>query len=384
MVFLDNAATSYHKPPAVYRAVRDAMRECASVGRGGYAEAEAAAARVYDCRTELAALYHVANPEKIIFTYNATVALNMAIKGLLHSGHAVISGYEHNAVVRPLVSLERCGVTYTAAQAPLFDQEGLLQEFRACLRPETGLVVCNHVSNVFGSIAPVEALDALCWEHGLPLVIDASQSAGTLPLDASRLRATEFICMPGHKGLYGPQGTGVMLHTGTRACTTILEGGTGSASASYLQPTFEPDRFESGTLNVAGIAGLCEGVRFVRREGEAQIAGRERRLVRYVGSELQKIDGVTVYMSRDPAAQSGVLSFASRDMECETLAAALSSAGIAVRAGLHCAPLAHVTAGTYPGGTVRVSPGAFSTQRDAERLIIAVRAALRRGSPSAV
>lgn len=384
MVFLDNAATSYHKPPAVYRAVRDAMRECASVGRGGYAEAEAAAARVYDCRTELAALYHVANPEKIIFTYNATVALNMAIKGLLHSGHAVISGYEHNAVVRPLVSLERCGVTYTAAQAPLFDQEGLLQEFRACLRPETGLVVCNHVSNVFGSIAPLEALDALCWEHGLPLVIDASQSAGTLPLDASRLRATEFICMPGHKGLYGPQGTGVMLHTGTRACTTILEGGTGSASASYLQPTFEPDRFESGTLNVAGIAGLCEGVRFVRREGEAQIAGRERRLVRYIGSELQKIDGVTVYMSRDPAAQSSVLSFASRDMECETLAAALSSAGIAVRAGLHCAPLAHVTAGTYPGGTVRVSPGAFSTQRDAERLIIAVRAALRRGSPSAV
>ena len=382
MVFLDNAATSYHKPPAVYRAVRDAMRTCASVGRGGYAAAETAAARVYDCRVEVAELMHVANPERVIFTYNATVALNMAIKGLLHRGHAVISGYEHNAVVRPLASLARYGITYTAAQAPLFDPEGLLRAFEACIRPETELVICNHVSNVFGSIAPVEALDALCYERGLPLVIDASQSAGTLSLDASRLRATEFLCMPGHKGFYGPQGTGVMVHLGERPCTTIMEGGTCSSSASYEQPVFEPDRFESGTHNVAGIAGLCEGIRFVRREGEANILGRERRLVRYIGSELQKLDGVTVYMSRDPELQSGVLSFRSRDLECETLAEALASAGIAVRAGLHCAPLAHITAGTYPGGTVRVSPGAFTTQRDAEKLIVAVRAALRRRIPS--
>lgn len=378
MVFLDNAATSYHKPPTVYRAVRDAMRACASVGRGGYPAAENAASRVYDCRAELAALFHLENPAHVIFTYNATVALNMAIKGLLSPGaHVVISGYEHNAVVRPLAALARANVSYTAAQSPLFDPDAQLATFRAAIRPDTELVVCNHVSNVFGHIAPIEAIDALCFQHGLPLIIDASQSAGTLPLDVSRLRATEFVCMPGHKGLYGPQGTGVMLHTGTRECATLLEGGTGSLSADLTQPCFEPDRYESGTHNVAGIAGLCEGVRYVLRETEAAILGRERRLTRWIGQELARIDGVTVYQSTDPTLQTGVLSFTSRDRECESLAEALASAGIAVRAGLHCAPLAHITAGTYPGGTVRVSPGAFTTPRDAERLVLAVRAALR-------
>jgi len=377
MIFFDNAATSYQKPPGVYPAMREAMQSCASVGRGGYAAAEAAASRVYDCREAIAALFHVPDPQKVIFTYNATVALNMAIKGLMTDGHAVISGYEHNAVVRPLSALARQGVTFTAAASPLFQPEELLSAFRRAVRPDTELLICCHVSNVFGQIAPVEALDDLAWELGLPLVIDASQSAGMLPLSAERLRATEFICMPGHKGLYGPQGTGVMLHLGQRPCRTLIEGGTGSDSASLSQPGFDPDRFESGTHNVAGIAGLLEGVRFVRREGEAAILGRERQLTRYLGEELRRLPGVQVFLSRDPALQTGVLSFTCRDLPAETIAERLSSAGIAVRAGLHCAPLAHLTAGTYPGGTVRLSPGAFTKLSDANRLLSAVRAALR-------
>ena len=378
MIFLDNAATSYHKPPAVYRAMRSAMQHCASVGRGGYAAAEAAADRVHACREAIAALYRMEDPGRVIFTYNATVGLNVAIKGLLRRGHAVISGCEHNAVVRPLASLESRGISYTAARAPLFDPEAQLRAIREALRPDTELVVCCHVSNVFGAVAPVEAVDALCREAGLPLVIDASQSAGVLPLDAAALTATEFICMPGHKGLYGPQGTGVMLHLGDRPCDTLLEGGTGSDSASRAQPAFDPDRFESGTHNVAGIAGLREGVRFVSQLTPARILAHERELTEHLGRGLQKLPVLELFQSPDPALQTGVLSFRCRDLECETLAEALASAGIAVRAGLHCAPLAHVTAGTFPGGTVRVSPGIFSTHRDIERLISAVRAALRR------
>ena len=377
MIFLDNAATTYQKPPAVWRAMRGAMDRCASVGRGGYAAAEAAAETVYDCREALAALFHLEDPGRVIFTYNATVGLNVAVKGLLRGGHAVITGYEHNAVVRPLAALERLGVRHTAAQAPLFDPEAQLRAVRDSLRPDTALVVCCHVSNVFGNIAPLEAVDDLCRREGLPLVVDASQSAGTVPIDAGALRAAEFICMPGHKGLYGPQGTGVMLHTGNRPCLTLIEGGTGSDSAAREQPAFDPDRYESGTHNVAGIAGLREGVRFVARETPARILRHERELSRDLGQALGKLPGVEVFQSPDPALQTGVLSFRCRDLECETLAAALASAGISVRAGLHCAPLAHVTAGTFPGGTVRVSPGVFNTPRDMERLYLAVRAALR-------
>lgn len=371
MVFLDNAATSYHKPPAVWNAVRDTMRECASVGRGGYAQSREAARRVFSCREAVCELFGLSEPEKIIFTYNTTIGLNMAIKGLLREGHAVISGYEHNAVLRPVSAMRN--VEFTAAASPLFDGEAMLKAFENSIRPGTKLAVCCHVSNVFGSIAPVEEIDALCYRHGIPLVVDAAQSAGVLVPDIRRMKAVQFICMPGHKGLYGPQGTGVMLHIGTEPCDTLIEGGTGSDSADAAQPGYDPDRFESGTHNVPGIAGLEAGVRFVLSRKPANILRHERALGRYIGDELEKL-GAEVFMADDPAMQTGVVSFRVSGRNSEEVADALARAGIAVRAGLHCAPLAHKTAGTFPDGTVRVSPGAFNTVRDCEKLIRAVRA----------
>ncbi len=377
MVFLDNAATSYLKPPAVRRAVMEALAECASSGRGGYAATRAAETRVFQTRHALAELYGLARPEQVSFAFNATLALNMAIKGLAGSGHVVISGFEHNAVARPVRAL--CGEGgFTVAQSPLFDPEAMLRAFDAALAPGTTLAVCCHVSNVFGFIAPVEELDALCYTRGVPLVIDASQSAGLVIPDTARLRATQFLCMPGHKGLYGPQGTGVALHTGSLPCATLIEGGTGSSSAELTQPEFEPDRFESGTLNIPGIAGLYEGVRFVQKRTPGRLLAKERMLSFDAIAELRRMPGVRVFAPPEAGLATGVFSFTIEGWECEDVAAAFASAGIAVRAGLHCAPLAHQSAGSFPGGTVRVSPGAFTTPGDMENLCRAVRALTRR------
>ena len=379
MVFLDNAATSYLKPPSVRQAVVEALAECASSGRGGYAATRAAEERVFKTRYALAQLYGLAQPGQVSFCYNATAALNMAIKGLAGAGRVVISGFEHNAVARPVRAL-RGPDGFTVARSPLFDPEAMLRAFDAALTPDTTLAVCCHVSNVFGFIAPVEALDALCYARGIPLVIDASQSSGLIIPDVKALRATQFLCMPGHKGLYGPQGTGVALHIGDLPCATLIEGGTGSNSAELTQPEFEPDRFESGTLNVPGIAGLYAGVRFVQKRTPERLLAQERALAQNAIAELRRMPGVHVFSPPDPSVFSGVFSFTIEDRECEEIAAAFASAGIAVRAGLHCAPLAHQSAGSFPGGTVRVSPGAFTTSGDMEKLCRAVRAFLRRRS----
>lgn len=376
MVFLDYAATSFHKPPSVRRAVLEALHSCASPGRGGYAAAQAAETRVFAARSALAALYGV-QPQAVSFTCSATSALNMAIKGLAGSGKIALSGYEHNAAARPAFAL-RGAQGCTVGESALFDPGDFLRAFARAIVPGTSLAVCCHVSNVFGQIAPLAEIDALCWEKGVPLVVDCAQSAGLLIPDVRALRAAQFLCLPGHKALYGPQGTGALVHIGTLPVATLIEGGTGSRSAELAQPDFEPDRFESGTPNVPGLAGLAEGLRFVRAEGPAKLLARERALSSAAMRELVRLDGVRVYAAQDAALQTGVFSFTLDDREAEDTARALASAGIAVRAGLHCAPLAHKSAGTFPGGTVRVSPGAFTTDADMEKLIRAVRALRRR------
>ncbi|MDD6878018.1 MAG: aminotransferase class V-fold PLP-dependent enzyme [Clostridiaceae bacterium] len=376
MIYLDYAATSYKKPEAVYRAVESVLRRGASVGRGGYPASRFSAERVFACREEVRRLFSAPSEESVVFTCNATMALNMAIKGLLPSGgRAVISGFEHNAVVRPLKALERRGVSFAVAAAPPFDRDAQLEAFRHALSSGAALAVCTQVSNVYGCILPVEEIDALCAEKGVPLVIDASQSAGSVALDLSRLRAARFLCAPGHKGLYGPQGTGVLICRDAEAAT-LIEGGTGSDSRSYEQPAFLPDRFEAGTLNAAGIAGLGEGVRFINRLGTARILAHERALIGLAARELARIPGVRTFYGGEDA-QAGVLSFTVGDVPCETAAERLAAGGIAVRAGLHCAPLAHQTGGTLETGTVRASVSAFSTEADVEALVIAVRALSR-------
>ncbi|MBE6931098.1 MAG: aminotransferase class V-fold PLP-dependent enzyme [Ruminococcaceae bacterium] len=375
MIYLDNAATTQRKPDRVYQAVRDVLYRGASAGRGAYPAAALAADRIYACRTELCALFNVPSEEQIVFTHNATMALNMAIKGLLTgSGEVVVSGYEHNAVTRPLHALSRQGVRFIPAVSPLFDRRGTLDAFSRLITGDTALVVCTHVSNVFGMIMPIEEIDELCARRDVPLIIDASQSAGSLDLDFASLRAARFVCMPGHKGLYGPQGTGVLLCRDGCA-ETLFEGGTGSDSASYEQPSYLPDRFEAGTQNAAGIAGLCEGVKFVRERTPARILQHEQQLIARAVHGLSRIPGVHCYAAPD-GDQAGVLSFETQQMDCAALAHALACAGIAVRAGLHCAALAHRTADTLDRGTVRISVSAFSSCDDIDALCSSVRAAL--------
>ena len=368
MIYLDSAATTLQKPSAVAAASAQAINRLASPGRGGHRPAMAAADKAFDCRAAAARLFHADDPERVVFTFNATHGLNIAIRTLARPGsRVVISGFEHNAVTRPLHALE---VYLRVARSPLFDQEAFLKSFRRELDRGADLVVCTHVSNVFGFILPIEEVAKLCREREVPLIIDASQSAGVLPLDFSALGAA-FIAMPGHKGLFGPQGTGLLL-CGAEA-SPLLEGGTGSESRRQTMPEFLPDRLEAGTHNIAGIAGLLEGLRFLERRGLEDIAAHESKLIRRMGEGLEEIPGVRPFLSPDPSVQAGVLSFRAAGRDCEELGDVLGSRGVALRAGLHCAPLAHETAGTLETGTLRASVSAFNTGREIEKFLRIVR-----------
>ena len=345
MIYLDNGATSFRKPPEVYRAVRMAMETCANPGRGGYPAARRAADAVYGCR-EAAGLLFDCLPEQVVLTGNCTQGLNMAIHSCIKPGsRVVISGFEHNAVTRPLHAL---GVQLRVAGRKLFDWEDTLAEFKSALDGADGAVF-THVSNVFGYILPVEQMAQLCRERGIPFIIDAAQSAGTLPISLKNLGA-DFIAMPGHKGLLGPQGTGLLLCRD--GAEPLFYGGTGSYSRQQTMPPELPDRLEAGTLNVPGYAGLREGLRYIRKIGENNLFRREHGLLNRCIKGLEWA-GMQVFSGDHQAA---TVSFRA-GMDCEEAAAPLAQNGIAVRAGLHCAPYAHESAGTLETGTVRVSIG---------------------------
>lgn len=357
MIYFDSAATTLQKPPAVPAAVQRAMQICSSVGRGGHPAAMAAAEAVYDCRTLAGELFD-AVPEQVVFTMNATHGLNLAIKTLVpRGGRAIISGFEHNAVTRPLFAL---GAQVRVAGERLFDPEDTAAAFDRELRQGADAVICTHVSNVFGYILPVEEIAALCRRYDVPLILDAAQSAGMQPVSLAQSGAA-FIAMPGHKGLYGPQGTGILLCA--RGGEPLLEGGTGSNSAEAAMPSFLPDRLEAGTHNVCGIAGLAAGLRFVLEKTPAAISRHERMLLRQLRPILEDLPGVTPYFG---PSQSGVVSLAT-EIDCEEVAALLAEQGVALRAGLHCAPLAHRSAGTFERGTVRISFSAFNTADEVRR-----------------
>ena len=363
MIYLDSAATTLQKPPGVRLAVREAMERMASPGRGGHRPAMLAAETVFGCRQCAAELFHLERPEQAVFTFNATHALNLAIKTLVRPGdQVVISGYEHNAVTRPLAALD-CQVRVAAGG--LFRPEELLADFDELITPQTACVICTHVSNVFGYILPIYELGELCHRRGVQLIVDASQSAGCLPVHMDALGCA-FAAMPGHKGLYGPQGTGLLLCGDGIPVTPLLEGGTGSYSALQSMPEELPDRLEAGTLNVPGIAGLWAGLRFVRKQGEEGILRHETKLIRQLAQKLSGNSKLTCFAG--PAdTQTGVLSIQAEGWDCEELGEALGSRGVAVRAGLHCAPLAHETAGTRAAGTVRASVSAFSSAFELDR-----------------
>ena len=366
MIYLDSAATTFQKPPSVTAAMQDALLTMSSPGRGGYPAAMKAAETAFQCRSELAELFGVGNPERVVFTSSATHGLNIAIKSLVPpGGKAVVSGYEHNAVTRPLIAL---GAEVSAVEAPLFRQSEVAAAFDRLIVPGTDAVICNHISNVFGFIQPVEAIAAMCRERGVPFIIDASQSAGVLPLNLDRLEAA-FIAMPGHKGLYGPQGTGVLLCGENIPVRTLLEGGTGSLSMQQEMPDFLPDRLEAGTHNMPGIAGLLAGVRFVKQREMANILDHERRLTLLAAEGLRTFSGAKVFAMPGLREQAGVLSFVPLKKDVEEVGTRLAEQGIAVRTGLHCAPFAHRSAGTLDTGTVRVSFSDYNTRSEVYRLL---------------
>ena len=362
MIYFDAGATTLQKPDAVRRAMYQAVNTLSSPGRGSYPATRRAEETDLRCRMAAAELFHMDDPAQVVFTSCATHGLNIAIRTLVKPGsRVVISGYEHNAVTRPLHAIPN--VEIVVADGPLFDTAAMLEQFRQALDRPADAVICTHVSNVFGYTLPVEEIAALCRKKGVPFVLDASQSAGMLPVDMKALGAS-FIAMPGHKGLYGPQGTGLLLC----GCETepLLRGGTGSQSILQEMPAELPDRLEAGTHNMPGIAGLLEGLRFVQRQGMARIADYESELGRYAARHLAELSGVEVFSG---PFQTGVVSFRAAGMDCEELGEALAARGIALRAGLHCAPLAHRTAGTLETGTVRFSPSVFNRRQEVDELV---------------
>jgi len=375
VIYLDNAATSWPKPPAVAAAMVHFLNEVgANPGRSGHRRSVEAGRIVYRTRAALADLFSLADPLRLVLAPNATYAINLALRGLLYPGdHVVASSMEHNAVMRPLRALEHAGVGLTIARC---SDEGMLdpQEIRRAIRPETRLLVLNHASNVCGSILPVAAVGQIARQAGLLLLVDAAQTAGVLPMAMEEM-GIDLLAFTGHKGLLGPTGTGG-LAIGPRVSleqfVPLVYGGTGSRSEHEVQPGFPPDKFEGGTLNAVGLAGLLAGLEYIQEHGQAAIRAHELDLTRRLLAGLQGIPGVTVYGPRDAEHQVAVVSFNVAGRTPADVAQALDeSYDIACRPGLHCAPAAHRTLGTLPVGTVRFGLGAFNT---AEEVALAVQA----------
>ncbi len=353
MIYLDSAATSLLKPRSVSKAVTAAMETMASPGRGSHAHAMRAAEKLYECRENAARLFGVEKPENIAFTFNATHGLNIAIGTLVTKGSRVlVSGFEHNSVMRPLAAI---GSEIRSVGGPLFEPMIFLDRAGKMLH-WADVLICTHVSNVFGYVLPVYELGELCRRMGKAFIVDASQSAGTEELNFTALNA-DFAAMPGHKGLLGPQGTGLLICK--NEAKPLLYGGSGSNSLLPSMPEYLPDRLEAGTHNVAGIAGLNEGIRYILKKGAGNIRRHERMLLEEFVRPLQNMEGVRMFYSPDRERQSALLSLVPEKISCEELGERLGERGIAVRTGLHCAPAAHKNAGTIAKGTVRFSFSPF-------------------------
>jgi cysteine desulfurase family protein len=373
-VYLDNAATSWPKPEAVYRAVNHFMREVgATPGRGGHRR-EKEAQRIADkARAALARLFNAPDPQGVAFTMNATQAINVALKGLLRPGdHAATSSIEHNAVWRPLKALERRGVQVTAAPcAP----DGTLDpaDVETALRPNTRLVALLHGSNVLGTLLPIAEIGEICRRRGIPFLVDAAQTAGAYPIDVEAM-GIGLLAFAGHKGLYGPHGTGGLVVRPGVALETWVEGGSGVESASERMPEPLPARLEAGTHNAAGIAGLLEGVRFVLEQGVERIRAHEMAMAALLVEGLGEIPGLTTLGPDDPARRTPVVSIVVEGYSPDQLAGVLDQVfDVATRAGLHCAPQAHRTAGTLECGALRFSPGYFTTAADVRYAVESLR-----------
>ena len=371
MIYFDSAATTFQKPRTVADAMRNAMATMSSPGRGGYPAAMRAAEAAFDCRTELAELYHLENPEQVAFTMNATHGLNIAIKSLVPpGGKAVISGYEHNAVTRPLAAL---GAQVSVAAAPLFQPAAVTAAFDRLIVPGTDAVICNHVSNVFGFVQPVEAIAAICREREVPFIIDASQSAGMLTLDMTALGAA-FIAMPGHKGLYGPQGTGGICVRPGITVRPLKSGGSGIHTYLKEHPHEMPTALEAGTLNGHGVAGLHAALGFLKETGTDTIHKKEIGLMRRFLDGIKDIPGLKLYGDFSTDQRAAVVALNLGTYDSSEVSDELSfEYGISTRPGAHCAPLMHQSMGTVDQGMVRFSFSWFNTEEEIDAAVKALK-----------
>ncbi|HOI06907.1 MAG TPA: aminotransferase class V-fold PLP-dependent enzyme [Deltaproteobacteria bacterium] len=375
IIYLDNAATSWPKPAAMLEAMSAFSSSVgANPGRSGHTLSIEAARIVLDAREALAQLLGIRDMLRVAFTKNATEALNIAILGLLgDGGHAITSAMEHNSVMRPLRFLESKGVQTSVvpcASTGELDPQDILP----LIRKDTKAVIITHASNVTGTIMPIARIGALCRERGIVLCVDASQTAGAVPIDVEAMNL-DVLAFTGHKALLGPQGTGgLYLRKGLESrIPPLMHGGTGSRSEFETQPDFMPDRYESGTPNTIGLAGLGAGVRYLLERGVDAVRGHEMGLTARLIAGLSSIPGVTVHGVRDAARQTAVVSFTMAGTRPSDIVLFLDADhGIMARPGLHCAPSAHRTIGTFPDGTVRFSPGSFTTASEIDAAIQAV------------
>lgn len=376
-VYMDNAATSWPKAPGVAEAMAAALSGgVANAGRGSHRLAVEASRQVLAARQELAALLGLPHPLRLVFTANVTEAINLVLWGWLRRGDRVVTtAIEHNAVMRPLRALQRRrGVVVHRVPADAEAQVDVA-EFARALDGGAALAVVTHASNVVGTILPLAAIAAACRERGIPLLVDAAQTAGVLPLDAAALDI-DMLAFTGHKGLLGPTGTGGLYladTVDTERLQPLVLGGTGSRSESEEQPDFLPDRYESGTANVVGIVGLLAAVRYLRGRSVAAVRGHEQRLMAALLESLLALPRVRVYGPRQAERRVGVLSFTIDGLDVAEIGFRLDQDfGIMARSGLHCAPGAHRAIGTFPDGTVRLGLSQFTTDEDIAAVVAAI------------
>ena len=372
-IYFDNGATSWPKPEAVYGAAEQYLRSGGgNPGRSGHARSLASERLLYDSRERIGTFLGAKKPEEIIFTLNATDALNMAIKGILDQGdHVVYSPFEHNSALRPLYSLRESGrITTTMLSA--VDDGVDAEAFDRAIRPETKLLVCTHASNITGRIMPVQAIAELAASRGVFFLIDAAQTAGAIPLNLQEIGA-DLVAFTGHKSLLGPPGVGLLyLREGVKI-KPWREGGTGSRSDEERQPAFMPDYLEAGTMNAPGIAGLNEGLKYINATSVEEIREHELKLCQKLLAGLERISGIKVFRIFAPENYVAVVSFVMEGMDSGELGFILEEGyGILSRTGLHCAPQAHRSIGTFPGGTVRFSLGCFNTEQEVDHALHAL------------
>lgn len=367
MIYFDNAATTGKKPQNVVLAVNTALTKfCANPGRSGHALSLSAAEQIYKARVKIAKFFGVQNAESVIFTANCTESLNFVIKGVLKKGDTVlVSDLEHNAVMRPLTALD---VNFETFETSLFDDEKTLENFTNLLNKKPKMVICTAASNVLGKKLPIEKIGEICRKNGILFCVDAAQSAGIEEINCDKM-CIDYLCIAAHKGLYAPMGIGILIANAPIE-KTIIEGGTGTDSINFLQPDMLPERFESGTVNLPAIMGVSAGIDFINRVGIEHIREKENSIIKRVFSGLKQNKKVVLYTPFfDENLYVPVLSFNLKNMNSQETAQFLNDRGIAVRAGLHCAPTAHKKIGTESMGTVRISPSFYNNVSEAEFLL---------------